>query len=1063
MIFAAWNVRTLLDNEANMCPPRKTAFVSRELRRHNVDIAALSETHLADEGEKVERRGGYTFFWKGTPSCEPRRSGVGFAVKNCIASMLEETPIHISDRVTTLRLHLDNDNYMNIISVYAPTMDKDDVTKARFYEEVTHVLSRIPPREQILLMGDFNARVGRDFEAWPKVLGRHGVGNMNSNGLLLLSMCTQFNLAITNTMFRLPAKYKTTWMHPRSKHWHLIDYVIVRQTNISQVHITRVMRNSNAICYSDHRLVITKMKLLLKCHRRSEKIKTKRLDTQKLQSLEMRKIYAEAISNELRTFDNENDDFVANWQTLTSSISIAASQTLGFKPGRHEDWFDDNDEVLTKAVRKHRLLLRRYHDNQQVEQVKLGGAELRKRVREVKDKWWQDKAERMEWLADTKQWGLFYEEIRKLTGISTLARVPLKSLDGTHLLANKHDILKRWREHFNTLLNVDRTADIVYIHSIRSLPKVNELDEPLSLREVVVAIQQQRNGKAVGIDGVPGELLKYGGPELHELIWKSFKQMWEEERVPDTFRVSRICPLFKNKGNRSDCNSYRGISLLASPGKIFARILLNRLLPLSEDILPETQYGFRPNRGTCEAIFSVRQLQEKSREQGQPLYLCFVDLEKAFDSVPREALWLVLAKLGCTDKFVRIVRLLHDDMRCCVRAQSEDSEFFSVSCGVKQGCVLAPTLFAMYFAVVVRDALQTLSEGVRIRYRSDGGGIFNIARLKARTKVSYTTIIEIVYADDLCFVAESPMGLQRLITALAESSHKFGLKISVKKTEVMAFDTLNRGPFQMRLGDDQLKQVDHFKYLGSTITSKCLLDSEINRRIGAAAAAFGRLRIKVFRSHDIRLPTKVAVYRAVVLPSLLYASETWPLYRKHIAALERFHLKCLREIMNIHWWHRVRNTEVLLRAKVDGIEAYLMRGQLRWAGHISRMSDQRIAKRIFYSELQAGKRKRGGQLLRYKDVLKRHMRRCDLDPNKWETMAADRQHWRRIVGLKVSEFEKKRRDELNFKRDELKARTPEVIYYNYVGGVLTCNMCGRNFSAKIGYVSHLRAHQRGSC
>ena len=117
----------------------------------------------------------------------------------------------------------------------------------------------------------------------------------------------------------------------------------------------------------------------------------------------MRKIYAEAISNELRTFDNENDDFVANWQTLTSSISIVASQTLGFKPGRHEDWFDDNDEVLTKAVRKHRLLLRRYHDNQQVEQVKLGGAELRKRVREVKDKWWQDKAERMEWLADTKQ------------------------------------------------------------------------------------------------------------------------------------------------------------------------------------------------------------------------------------------------------------------------------------------------------------------------------------------------------------------------------------------------------------------------------------------------------------------------------------------------------------------------------------------------------------------------------------------------------------------------------------------------------------------------------------
>lgn len=179
MTFAAWNVRTLIDRESNTCP-RKTALVSLELRRYGVDIAALSETHLADEGERVKRLGGYTFFWKGTPSSEPRRSGVGFAIRNEIASKLEECPIHISDRVTTLRLHLDNDNHLNVISVYAPTMDKDEDIKAKFYEEVTQAVSKIAPGEQILLMGDFNARVGRDFEAWPKVLGRHGVGNMNS-------------------------------------------------------------------------------------------------------------------------------------------------------------------------------------------------------------------------------------------------------------------------------------------------------------------------------------------------------------------------------------------------------------------------------------------------------------------------------------------------------------------------------------------------------------------------------------------------------------------------------------------------------------------------------------------------------------------------------------------------------------------------------------------------------------------------------------------------------------------------------------------------------------------
>lgn len=1062
MTFAAWNVRTLLDREGNLGPPRRTALVSRELRRYGVDIAAISETHLADEGERVERLGGYTFFWKGTSSSEPRRSGVGFAIKNHIASKLEECPVHISDRVTTLRLHLANDNYLNVISVYAPTMDKDDDIKAKFYEEVTHALSKVLPREQVLLMGDFNARVGRDFEAWPKVLGRHGVGNMNSNGQLLLSLCAQFELAVTNTMFRLPEKYKTTWMHPRSKHWHLIDYVIVRQRDISQVHVTRVMRDANAICSTDHRLVVSKLCLRLYPPRRSQGVKPKHLDIGKLQSLDVRETYAQAVSGALQTIDVNNDDALSNWQTLSSNLVAAASQTLGIKPSRHEDWFDDNDEILSRLIQKHRSLLRRHRDDHQAEQVKRSGAELRRHVREIKDKWWRDKAERMQWLADTKQLGAFYDAVRKLVGTAIRTRVPLRSLDRTQLLTNKQDVLNRWGEHFNTLLNVDRAVNISHISSMASSPTINKLDEPLSLHEVVVAVQQQQNKKAVGIDNIPGELLKYGGVELHQTIWKLFVRMWDEERVPDDFRVSRICSLYKNKGDRSDCNSYRGISLLTSPGKVFARILLNRLTPLSEDILPETQFGFRPNRGTCEAIFSIRQLQEKSREQGQPLYLCFVDLEKAFDSVPREALWVVLTKLGCTDKFVRMIRLLHDDMRCCVSVQGEYSEFFTVSCGVKQGCVLAPTLFALYFAVVVRDALQTLSEGIRIRFRTDGGGVFNLARLKSHTKVSHVTITEMMYADDLCFVAESSEGLQKLMSSLDESCRKFGLKISVKKTEVMAFDTLNSAPVDIKLGDDSLKQVDQFKYLGSTITSRCLLDNEVNSRIGAAAAAFGRLRSKVFLSHDIKLPTKVAVYMSIVLPNLLYASETWCLYRKHIRTLDRFHLKCLRDILNVHWSDRVRNTEVLRRANVGGIEAYLMRRQLRWGGHVSRMSDDRVAKRIFYSELQDGKRKQGGQFLRYKDVLKRHMKRCDVDPSQWEAVAADRPLWRHTVSTKVFEFERRRRKELDAKRDELKARPPAAVHYNYVGGVLTCSVCGRTCTAKIGYVSHLRAHQRSS-
>ena len=199
---------------------------------------------------------------------------------------------------------------------------------------------------------------------------------------------------------------------------------------------------------------------------------------------------------------------------------------------------------------------------------------------------------------------------------------------------------------------------------------------------------------------------------------------------------------------------------------------------------------------------------------------------------------------------------------------------------------------------------------------------------------------------------------------------------------------------------------------------------------------------------------------AIVLPNLLYSSETWCLYQKHIRTLDRFHLQCLRDIMNIHWTDRVRNTEVLRRANICGIEAYLMRCQLRWCGHVSRMSDDRAAKRIFYCELQEGKRKHGGQLLQSKDVLKRHMKRCNIDPSGWEALAANRPEWRQHIRQKIDAFEDHRKEELDVKREELKARPPTAINYNYCEGVLTCPQCTRTFNAKIGYISHLRAHER---
>uniref|UniRef100_H2ZW08 Endonuclease/exonuclease/phosphatase domain-containing protein n=1 Tax=Latimeria chalumnae TaxID=7897 RepID=H2ZW08_LATCH len=243
MSFATWNVRTLLDNPNSDRPERRTAIVARELLRYNIDFAALSETR-ADEGHLREEGGGYTFFWKGKPANDKRVHGVGFAIKNQIVSQMTEIPAGINERFMTLRLQLANNSSATVISAYAPTLAAEEEQKEQFYADLDEILTIIPKEDKIILLGDFNVRVGWDSNMWRGTIGKEGVGKANPNTILLLSKCVEHDLVITNTIFRQRDRYKTTWQHPRSKQWHLLDYI----------HITCVMRRAND-CWTDHRLV----------------------------------------------------------------------------------------------------------------------------------------------------------------------------------------------------------------------------------------------------------------------------------------------------------------------------------------------------------------------------------------------------------------------------------------------------------------------------------------------------------------------------------------------------------------------------------------------------------------------------------------------------------------------------------------------------------------------------------------------------------------------------------------------------------------------------------------
>nr|VZI35762.1 unnamed protein product [Spirometra erinaceieuropaei] len=510
-----------------------------------------------------------------------------------------------------------------------------------------------------------------------------------------------------------------------------------------------------------------------------------------------------------------------------------------------------------------------------------------------------------------------------------------------------------------------------------------------------------------------------------------FQEMWRQGEVPQDFKDATIVHLYKRKGNHQVCDNHRGISLLNIAGKIFARILLNRLNNhLEQGLLPESQCGFRRHRGTTDMIFAARRLQEKCHEMRTHLYSTFVDLTKAFDTVNRKGLWKIMQKFGCPERFTQMVRQLHDGMMERVTDNGAVSEAFAVTNGVKPGCVLAPTLFSLMFSAMLMDAYREERPGIRIDYRTDGH-LLNQRRMHFQSRVFTTTMHELLFADDCALNTTSEEEMQRSMDLFSAACKNFDLVINTQKTVVMhqpppnSATVPNASP-QISVNGTILQVVENFPYLGSTLSRITKIDDEVANRISKASQAFGRLQSTVWNRHGLQLNTKPRMYKAVILPTLLYGAETWTVYTRQARRLNHFHLSCLRHILRLNWQDRIPDTDVLERTGILSIYSMLRQMQLRWSGHLVRMDDERLPKRLFYGDVATGSRRQGGPIRRCKDSLKSSLKLLQINPTNWEELACDRPAWRRTVKTGAAIHEANRIAAAKAKREARKSQLRPV-------------------------------------
>ncbi|BHF85319.1 hypothetical protein SprV_1002848200 [Sparganum proliferum] len=434
--------------------------------------------------------------------------------------------------------------------------------------------------------------------------------------------------------------------------------------------------------------------------------------------------------------------------------------------------------------------------------------QLQQRLRERQDAWTARKAEEIQGYADRSEWKNFFSALKAVYGPSTKGTAPLLSADGNQQ-----------------------------------------------------GLQQVSSGKAAGSDAIPAEVYKHGDPQLMDHLTSLFQEMWHQGEIPQDFKDVTIMHLYKRKGNRQICDNHRGIPLLNIVGKIFFRILLNCLNNrLEQSLLPESQCCFRRHRGTTDMIFATRQLQEKCQ-----------DLTKAFNTVNREGLWKIMQKFGCPERFTQMVRQLHDGMVARVTDNGAVSEAFAVTNGVKQGCVLAPTLFSLMFSAMLMDAYRDESPGIHIAYRTDGH-LPNQRRMYFKSRVPTTTVYKLLFADECALNTTSEEEMQRSMDLFSAACENFGLVINTQKTVVMHQTPPTAS--QISVNKTQLPVVEKFPYLGRTLSRDTKIDDEVANKISKASQAIGRLQSAVWNLHGLQMSKKLEMYKAVNLPTLLYGAET---------------------------------------------------------------------------------------------------------------------------------------------------------------------------------------------
>ena len=554
--------------------------------------------------------------------------------------------------------------------------------------------------------------------------------------------------------------------------------------------------------------------------------------------------------------------------------------------------------------------------------------EIKNACRAAKDKWFNELCEEMMELEKNNNAKELHAKVKEATGAKKKkARLQscIKDKDG-NILFEANQINDRWKEYIKDLYDDENRKDDIMIE--------NQEGPPILISEVKYAMRNMKNRKAPGRDEITIEHLKALNDNGIKILTDLCNEVYTTGHLPDDLKHSIFIKIPKT-ANAIDCTEYRTLCLMSNITKIILRVITERNRRTFEREAGKTQSGFKKGMGTREGIFNFRMIMEKMLEKDRKVYICFIDYKKAFDRVYHEKLIEALKDLEVDGKDLMLIKNLYWEQTASIQTEDGYSESFPIKRGVRQGCVLSPSIFNVYTERIFRSFEEM--PGIKLC-----GEYLNNLR----------------YADDTVLIAESEEELQKLVDRVKEGSLEYGLEMNTKKTKTMVIrrNVKEEAKVNIKVDGVILEQVESYQYLGQLITDDGRCEKEIRRRIGIARTNFLKMK-DVLVTKSLSLLTRKKILHCYIMSSLMYAAETWIISNADWKRLEAFELWALRKMLKVSWKDKKTNEEVLKRANCKrSLRKNIIERKVKYLGHFLRRNG---LQRQLLEATTEGPRKRG--------------------------------------------------------------------------------------------------------